>query len=212
MKKILKLAVVFIVVVFSIAAVTSLYWQRDQEIAFEKILPKEFTRCGISINQFDSEYIELSNWFKYNQDKWNNTPVTYVQNNYYSSPIMTVSILKNAVVVNYEDTGGTWKQVIRNKSNYDLKRGCARTKARTMFHELNGTCNYPILDEFVSNPEFLCKIDSLKRRCNKIDDCYVYCYSNAVGEQIGGGCAHLCNYGLKEEWSPPADFKSCKKS
>ena len=80
-----------------------------------------------------------------------------------------------------------------------------------MYKNLDGTCNYPILKEHKYNPKFMCKINALKERCNKIDDCYVYCYSNDVGVRIGGGCTHLCNYSLKKEHTSPKGFKECTK-
>jgi len=85
-------------------------------------------------------------------------------------------------------------------------------KVDKMHKELNGSCNYPILDKYKSDTKFNCQLNVIKKRCNKIDDCYVYCYSNDVGEGIGGGCAHLCNYALKNEWNPPSEISRCEKA
>jgi len=79
-----------------------------------------------------------------------------------------------------------------------------------MFHELNGSCDYPILEKYKRDEKLMCRRNSLKDRCNKIDDCYVYCYGNDVGTDIGGGCVHLCNYGLRNEWSSPESMDKCE--
>ena len=78
-----------------------------------------------------------------------------------------------------------------------------------MFAELDGSCDYPILEKYQQDPAMVCRLESLKARCNKIDDCYVYCVGNDVGEAIGGGCGHLCNYRHLEAWNPPGSIKDC---
>ena len=79
-----------------------------------------------------------------------------------------------------------------------------------MNQDLNGSCRYPILERNRRDQETMCILDSLRRRCNKIDDCYVYCIGNDVGIGIGGGCAHLCNYALRTKWEPPRDIQVCR--
>src|SRR5258708_6408102 len=71
-----------------------------------------------------------------------------------------------------------------------------------MQQELNGTCSYPILAKIQADKDLMCALDALRARCNKIDDCYVYCIGNDVGEHIAGGCTHVCNYGLRGKWEP----------
>ncbi len=85
------------------------------------------------------------------------------------------------------------------------------SKVEKMQTELNGSCDYQINSEHKTDAEFMCQLNTLKRRCNEIDDCYIYCASNDVGEGIGGGCTHLCNYSNKNEWYPPIEIKSCKE-
>lgn len=80
-----------------------------------------------------------------------------------------------------------------------------------MHRELNGTCKYAILDKNKQNKELMCVLDLLRSRCNKIDDCYVYCHGNDVGVDIGGGCDHLCNYGSRAKWEPPKGIEACQR-
>jgi hypothetical protein len=82
-------------------------------------------------------------------------------------------------------------------------------KVDRMRRELNGTCSYPVIEKYRENRKLLCQLDSLRQRCNEIDDCYVYCIGQNVGEDIGGGCAHLCNYSLKKKWALPKSAKAC---
>jgi len=80
-----------------------------------------------------------------------------------------------------------------------------------MNRELNGSCNYSVAARNKTNSEMMCVLDRLRSRCNKIDDCYVYCIGNDVGAEVGGGCAHLCNYALREKWEPPEGVQTCQK-
>ncbi len=80
-----------------------------------------------------------------------------------------------------------------------------------MDRALNGSCRYPIMEKNPRDDRLTCTIDALRNRCNKIDDCYVYCLGNDVGANIGGGCDHLCNYGLRKDWSPPKEIEMCAK-
>lgn len=88
----------------------------------------------------------------------------------------------------------------------------ALAKVDQMHRELNGTCSYPVLEAYRENREVLCLVEALRKRCNKIDDCHVYCIGQGVGQSIGGGCAHLCNYGLKEDWRLPDGAQACLKN
>jgi hypothetical protein len=78
-----------------------------------------------------------------------------------------------------------------------------------MEQSLNGSCNYPVLDTVKSDKRLMCELEALRSRCNQIDDCYVYCIGKDVGKDVGGGCAHLCNYGLRKEWAPPTAVLKC---
>jgi len=80
-----------------------------------------------------------------------------------------------------------------------------------MQRELNGSCSYPVLLKNQFDPELMCLLEVLRARCNKIDDCYVYCWGNDVGQDIGGGCAHLCNYGLRKAWEWPKGVEKCTR-
>ena len=78
-----------------------------------------------------------------------------------------------------------------------------------MDQALNGSCQYSVLEKHRANGELMCVLDALRKRCSKIDDCYVYCIGNDVGVGIGGGCDHLCNYAAREEWSYPQEAQAC---
>ena len=91
------------------------------------------------------------------------------------------------------------------------KREESFDRVARMERELNGSCNYGVSPATQFNKPLLCTLDALRKRCNKIDDCYVYCLGNDVGENIGGGCAHLCNYGLRQEWSLPPEARACEE-
>ena len=78
-----------------------------------------------------------------------------------------------------------------------------------MFAQLDGSCDYPILAKHRNNPAISCRLEVLSLRCNDIDECLVYCVGNDVGENIGGGCAHLCNYRNRQYWRPPKIMEQC---
>jgi len=79
-----------------------------------------------------------------------------------------------------------------------------------MHATLNGSCNYPVKEIYKDDEEVLCALGKLAERCNKIDDCYFYCFGNDLGDGIGGGCAHICNRGNKKSWERPEGILSCK--
>ena len=79
-----------------------------------------------------------------------------------------------------------------------------------MKDSLNGSCSYPMLDIVSEDKRTVCAINAIRERCNKIDDCYSYCLSQNIGEGVGGGCGHLCNYSNQNEWKPPKSIMSCK--
>ena len=79
----------------------------------------------------------------------------------------------------------------------------------TMNKDLNGSCDYTLLAVEADDEPLICYLTALKERCNSIDDCLVYCIGNNVGYGIGGGCAHLCNYGWRKEWTDPESAKNC---
>jgi len=78
-----------------------------------------------------------------------------------------------------------------------------------MNHELNGSCNYAPTQKLKDDKTLSCVVSKLAERCNKIDDCYSYCIATDLNETVGGGCAHICNYSNKIEWSPPQSVKLC---
>ena len=72
-----------------------------------------------------------------------------------------------------------------------------------MRSSLNGSCDYQLLDSKKRDKHAACVLSALKNRCNTIDDCYSYCFAKDVGNGIGGGCGHLCNYANLNSWAPP---------
>ncbi|MCP4978465.1 MAG: hypothetical protein GY931_20150 [Maribacter sp.] len=68
-----------------------------------------------------------------------------------------------------------------------------KDKISKMHKSLNGSCTYSMLEKYQKDKEMQCLVNSLKLRCNAIDDCYTYCLSKNIGKNVGGGCAHLCN-------------------
>lgn len=81
-----------------------------------------------------------------------------------------------------------------------------------MDRALNGSCRYPIMEKNQRDEKLTCALNALRNRCNEIDDCYVYCLGNDVGVNVGGGCEHLCNYGLRKPWSPPKGIEACTRN
>jgi len=81
---------------------------------------------------------------------------------------------------------------------------------KKMRNQLNGSCSYPYLDKYDNDKPMQCYINTLKARCNKIDDCYVYCVSNDIGNNVGGGCSHICNYANQQLWVYPEKHMSCE--
>ena len=79
-----------------------------------------------------------------------------------------------------------------------------------MFAELDGSCKYPVVEENKRDLTTSCVLESLKERCNEIDDCLVYCLGNDIGENIGGGCGHLCYAGSQKLWNPPESMEQCE--
>lgn len=83
------------------------------------------------------------------------------------------------------------------------------SKVQLMFQQLDGSCGYHVSIKYPQDRELLCWLDALRHRCNKVDDCYAYCFGRDVGEGIGGGCVHLCNPGMKQHWVPPESTMAC---
>jgi hypothetical protein len=55
-----------------------------------------------------------------------------------------------------------------------------------------------------------CEIAAFKARCTALDDCYVSCLSSAAGVFTGGGCGHVCTFGLHPGAPGPADVEACE--
>ena len=54
-----------------------------------------------------------------------------------------------------------------------------------------------------------CEIDAYKSRCSALDDCYVSCLSSPEGVLVGGGCAHVCTFGLHLGAPHPETLSAC---
>lgn len=57
-----------------------------------------------------------------------------------------------------------------------------------------------------------CAIELLKKNCTRAADCMVTCISSPDGDQVGGGCFHVCfgaTTGIPWEDRPNIDYKRC---
>jgi len=54
-----------------------------------------------------------------------------------------------------------------------------------------------------------CQIEKLSARCTVADDCLVSCITSPQGHKVGGGCEHVCFYGLHPEESKPPGWGEC---
>ncbi len=127
MKRILKFFLVLFVFVVLIIAMVFLYWEREQKINFTHLLPPKLQYCGNNITSEDIEHSELKSWFKSNQQGWRNTLVTYVPKTTYTGSGISVNILDNAVIVNYQNSLDMWNQVIKEKKNNELLNKCTKS-------------------------------------------------------------------------------------
>lgn len=82
---------------------------------------------------------------------------------------------------------------------------------KKMDKERNGSCNYPILDKIKKNEELMCELNVLKKRCNKVDDCFYYCFSQDIQSVFFDGCGHLCLNYSGHKWIPPKGLDACEK-
>jgi hypothetical protein len=55
-----------------------------------------------------------------------------------------------------------------------------------------------------------CEIAAFKARCTALDDCYVSCLSSPAGVFTGGGCGHVCTFGLHLGAPRPAAVDACE--
>ena len=130
MKNFLKIFSWFLFFTGAAILATMAYWNRDQQLDLSSMMPDELERCGSIINRNSAEYIELKNWFSSNQHGWNNTPVSYVPVDAYSSETMSVNVMDGGVVVNYKHKNGAWRQVTKQKGTHELVSKCTKTNER----------------------------------------------------------------------------------
>ena len=97
-----------------------LYFNRDQSIDFSVQLPPELEYCETVIESNSLEYLRLKNWLESNQDGWKNTIATYVPVNTVRAPTISINILQNFVVINYQDKNKKWSQVVKQKKGVIL--------------------------------------------------------------------------------------------
>lgn len=129
MNKALKILAGSIVVLVAVSVGILLYWEREQSIDFTMLVSAEIEHCGKSFAPGSLEYQELVAWLRSHQHGWKNTPATYVPRSLYTSPGISVNVLKSDVVINYQSKDGRWNQVIRGKKENELVDTC--TKANT---------------------------------------------------------------------------------
>lgn len=72
-----------------------------------------------------------------------------------------------------------------------------------------GSCDLPIEKGVHLSDEEICALELIKERCGNLDQCFVDCYTSGEGIDVGGGCAHLCNYGWKIDWQSPEGTDVC---
>jgi|SRR4249919_755300 len=75
-----------------------------------------------------------------------------------------------------------------------------------------GSCKLPIAPGVELTSGDRCAIDLIAQRCGEMDQCFVNCFTSGRGVDVGGGCAHLCNYGRRKNWSAPDGTKECYAS
>ena len=56
----------------------------------------------------------------------------------------------------------------------------------------------------------LCEVAAFRARCTALDDCYVSCISSPMGVFSGGGCGHVCTFGLHPGAPHPDGVDACK--
>lgn len=54
-----------------------------------------------------------------------------------------------------------------------------------------------------------CQIEKLADRCTPADDCLVSCITSPQGHQVGGGCSHVCFFGLHRGEPKPPGWSEC---
>lgn len=119
-KTILAMLALAVFVLFAVG----LYWNRNQNIDFSLISPKQFKHCGFELKQNSPEHIGLMTWFKSHKSGWENSSASYVTASQYTSPILNVNVMNELVIVNYEQSTGSWTQVVHKKSKNELINKC----------------------------------------------------------------------------------------
>lgn len=131
MRKQPRLIVIFTILSVITGTLVVYHWNRPLQIDFTKQLPTALIHCGREIAYGSDEYDELHRWFELNKTGWQNTPATYVSQNIYFSRAISIIIVGNAVVVNYQKRDGDWEQVVRSKTPNELSNDCiSPTSAR----------------------------------------------------------------------------------
>lgn len=118
----------FVMALIGLTLVTAWYWERNQTIDFSLILPSTLHYCGREITTNDREYLVLSEWLKKNKTNWVNSLVSYVPKVTFSSPTISINVLKNIVVVNYAITNSEWNQVVQKTGKSDFLFTCEPSK------------------------------------------------------------------------------------
>ena len=73
-------------------------------------------------------------------------------------------------------------------------------------------CGFLIHPDVEMTDEMRCRVEALGRRCDgEIDRCFYRCGALGRGDNIGGGCAHICNRGLRKQWTHPQADTSCMR-
>jgi len=71
------------------------------------------------------------------------------------------------------------------------------------------SCDFYVMNNVLLSKGDECAIGALKNRCEKLDSCFVDCFTGGAGVNIGGGCGHICNYGWMVDWKPPEEARQC---
>lgn len=97
--------------------------ETSQSINFSKFMPQSFEFCGQEITPESANYQSLLNWFKSNSNGWQKSPASYVPGQVFKSENMTVNIINNLVIVNYQSKGA-WSQLVKKANTGGLVKPC----------------------------------------------------------------------------------------
>jgi hypothetical protein len=124
MNKLIKFFAWFLLCVALTGLAAYLYVFRQQAIEI-KFMPSEFSYCGKTISENDSDYKEIEAWLKNNQDDWVLSFVSYVPRQVYKHPAFAINVMDGAVTIYYKTDDG-YPQYFKS-INHKLELTCAES-------------------------------------------------------------------------------------